>query len=117
MTKPNDNSQAAKPLGLPLNDQLGPLPEPYARVIAYTGRYPTGGYCAEVQADSVRNIQERLYTADQMRAYAAQAVAAEREACADEADYWIGFDKTASDACDDIARAIRGRGEQQGPNV
>ena len=23
MTKPNDNSQAAQPLGLPLNDQLG----------------------------------------------------------------------------------------------
>ena len=97
--------------------EFGPLPEPYARVIAYTGQYSTGGYCAEVQADSVRDIQERLYTADQMRAYAARAVAAEREACADEADYWIGFDKTASDACDDIARAIRGRGEKQEPNA
>lgn len=25
MTKLNDNSQAAQPLGLPLNDQLGPV--------------------------------------------------------------------------------------------
>ena len=40
----------------------------------------------------------------------AQAEAQEREACANEADYWIGFDKTASQACAEIATAIRARG-------
>jgi hypothetical protein len=39
-----------------------------------------------------------------------KAVADEREACADEADCWIGFDKSASQACADIAAAIRSRG-------
>lgn len=33
----------------------------------------------------------------------------EREACADEADHWLGIDKTVGDACDDIAAAIRAR--------
>lgn len=42
---------------------------------------------------------------------AAAAAAAEREACADEADCWIGFDKTASQACVEIAAAIRARGQ------
>jgi hypothetical protein len=51
------------------------------------------------------------YTAEQLTAYGdARAAEARREAleeAADEADHWIGFDKTASDACDDIAAAIR----------
>jgi hypothetical protein len=42
----------------------------------------------------------------------AQAEAQEREACANEADYWIGFDKTASQACAEIATAIRARSQQ-----
>jgi hypothetical protein len=41
----------------------------------------------------------------------AEAVAAEREGCADEADCWIGFNKSASDACNEIAAAIRARAE------
>lgn len=38
-------------------------------------------------------------------------IAAEREACADVADYWMGFDKTASEACEEIAQGIRERAE------
>lgn len=59
--------------------ELPPLPESCARVIAYTGQYATGGYCAEVHVDSARNVYGWLYTADQMRAYGEACTAAERE--------------------------------------
>ena len=53
----------------------------------------------------------KAYSPTLVRRLIAEAVAKEREACADEADHWIGFDKTAGDACDEIAAAIRARGE------
>jgi hypothetical protein len=52
-----------------------------------------------------------VFVADLER-FATLVAAAEREACANEADYWIGFDKTASQACAEIATAIRARGQQ-----
>ena len=58
-------SDSNQPLGLSLSEGLGPLPE--AAQIAYV-------------TDSVmRSHEVRSYTASQMRAYAAQAVAAERD--------------------------------------
>jgi hypothetical protein len=57
----NENGQ---PLGLGLSQLLGPLPE-----AAHRGPTGTGAYFD-------------AYTAAQMRAYAAEQVAAERERCA-----------------------------------
>lgn len=63
MTKPNVDNQSSQPLGLPLKDGLGPLPK-----------------CG------APNIWGGTYTADQMRAYAAEQVAAERERCVPDVD-------------------------------
>lgn len=62
MTKPSVDNPSGQPLGLPLNDQLGPLPE--------TTWHP--------------QPWERAFSADHMHAYAAQEVAAERERWAKE---------------------------------
>jgi hypothetical protein len=55
---------------------------------------------------------ELAYTADQMHAYAAarvaEAVAAERERCANEAEHWQKISTTPGHACGQyIAAAIR----------
>ena len=60
-TDPRPDGPAAEPLALRLNDQLGPVPAP--RLYGPSGTAPIG------------------YDADQMRAYAAKEVAAERERC------------------------------------
>lgn len=68
VTGADSSTTTAEPLALRLNDQLGPLPEPAQ--ISYV-------------TDSVmRSHEVRSYTAGQMRAYAAEQVAAERERCA-----------------------------------
>lgn len=67
------------------------------------------GRAVDDVADQHRGQTLGLYDEATVRRLIAEAVAREREACADEADHWIGFDKTPSDACDDIARAIRNR--------
>lgn len=64
-----------------------------------------------------------VYTATQMKAYAALVAAAEREACAEICErrkslYWMEFDKTGSDAdkaaaiaSEECSDAIRARGD------
>lgn len=85
-------------MGVTIDDDLPPLPKAANK---RRQQRPNGSYC-----------MVPAYTEAEMKAYGRAAMAKEREACADEADHWIGFDKTASDACDDIAKAIRSRGEQ-----
>jgi hypothetical protein len=63
------SNKPLQPLGLGSSDQLGSLPAP---------AYDLSGYGGAKKAYA--------YSAEQMRAYAAQEVAAEREACAKIAD-------------------------------
>lgn len=88
-------------MGVTIDDDLPPLPKAANKRRKQGGN---GSYC-----------MVPAYTEDELKAYARAAQAKEREACADEADHWIGFDKTASDACDDIAQAIRSRGAAAAP--
>lgn len=86
-------------MGVTIDDDLPPMPDAANK---RRRQYTHGGY-GMVPA----------YTVDEMKAYARAAMAKEREDCANEADCWIGIDKTVGEACDDIARAIRNRGERQ----
>ena len=92
-----------------MNDKLPPLPTPEA------WRTHVGPWdCSTAYA----------YTVNQMREYAAQAVAAEREACAKvceqleprhrmDGEWLAGW----SDGTDDCAAAIRARGQKESPPV
>jgi hypothetical protein len=79
-------SDDATPAKVRLTDGLGPLPEPAAEAVMDLCADHQGPVeaCQYLPADSM------LYTADQMRDYAAEemarAVAAERERCAKLAD-------------------------------
>ena len=75
MTKPSADNPGNQPLGLPLNDGLGPLPEPPAFY-----RYQFQSHYGTVWRSSAKNwngcpplASEGLYSADQMRAYADSA--------------------------------------------
>ena len=88
----HENHPGQPLLGLGLSDQLGPLPKAEQK-----------GW---------------IYTSAQMKAYALQSVAAERERCAkmceqyaDDAGAWRPLDGTRGAAAREVARRIRG------PNV
>lgn len=83
--------------------ELGPLPEHFAQVIVYTGKYASGGYCAEVQTASLRSVQERLYTADQMRAYAQQHIAALKQEIARQKEVIASVNAR----CDHLGMSLR----------
>ena len=58
-------------------------------------------------------VKVPMFTADQMRAYAAQAVAAEREACAKVCEHQMtGINPVGDIAREDCAEAIRARGQE-----
>lgn len=76
-----DDAPQGDPQAFRLNDGLGPLPEPPTFY-----RYQFQAHYGPVWRSSAENwngcppiASEGLYSADQMRAYAAQQVAAERE--------------------------------------
>ena len=87
-----------------MTDDLPPLPEPAwpAHPVFYAKDPWTGA------AHNPGPMWSDYYTAKQMHAYAAQAMAAERERCAklcEDMNY-----QTAAAIGDDLARAIRNRG-------
>ena len=89
-----------------MTDTPKPLPEPWAGLIAYTGAYHSGGFCAEVQTQTACAVKDGLFTAEQMHAYADAAVAAERERLAQL------LERTGNDHC---AAAIRASKEPTWP--
>ena len=77
-------------------DGLPPLPEPaHTQVETYSG----------IAMNKV--VETPLYTDDQMRAYAAAAVARERERCLAEVESGIWVDQSVDQILDSIAAAIR----------
>ena len=77
-------------------DGLPPLPEPaHTQVETYSG----------IAMNKV--VETPLYTDDQMRAYAAAAVARERERCALMCEGIAADDKTGYGIAEDCAAAIR----------
>lgn len=67
------------PLEARLSDQLGPLPEQAGWCVLMHGHAAAFASNAERAVGLSCGATTPLFTADQMRAYAAQAVAAERE--------------------------------------
>lgn len=67
------------PLEASLSDQLGPLPEQAGWCVLMHGHAALFASNAERAAGLSCGATTPLFTADQMRAYAAQEVAAERE--------------------------------------
>lgn len=70
------------PLEASLSDQLGPLPEQAGWCVLMHGHAAAFASNAERAVGLSCGATTQLFTADQMRAYAAQEVAAERERCA-----------------------------------
>lgn len=96
-----------------MTDTLPPLPEPFDYCYEWDGPYGTRKFSPAQHNGNRPTRSVALYTADQMRAYAAAAVAAEREACAKDAGIvGLGLDGPLpallwSDAMpDDVARWI-----------
>ena len=99
-------------LGLGSSDGLGPLPE---RTLAEihnpaTGERELSETGTAYYGSNWREVR-KLYTADDMRAFRDEAVAAERERCALLANTWAGYFKDFQSA-DEFARLVR-----LGPNV
>lgn len=107
--------QTALPAEAPCNDLLGPLPEPAAWNVYWRGDNDGPSWDQwHDESDPLPAAWESAppdevtpyYTAEQMRAYAAQELAAERERCAKlveevESQAWAlslpGFDRMATD--------------------
>lgn len=101
--------QTALPAEVPCNDQLGPLPEPAAWNVYWRGDndgpswdqwHDESDPLPKAWEDTPPDEVTPYYTAEQVRAYAAEQVAAVRELCARACDvsadrWWLAWDQSA----------------------
>jgi hypothetical protein len=80
-----------------MDRQLPPLPEP--------SEYSCGYGCVGGRAP------QDIFTADQLRAFAEEAVKQEREACAQECERVYGSDERGAKACAVLIRARSQEGQ------
>lgn len=103
----DDIIRMAREAGIyPANHETISMLERFAALVAAAER--EARQAAQVQNEELKARIARVGLEGNLAK--AKAVKAEREACADIADCWIGVDKTAGEACDEIARDIRARG-------